>query len=165
MLARLEIDEPLRQLLWKHRRGEGFEGVLGDLQEQHLRSADPITRVQLRRLEEAIGQMFSDMDRGFANRDFEFQTDTAYLVRSFLILFDAIFTLNQDLLLERNYLNGNVMLATTQRHRASMQETVGRNGLQKRLSSNRELSTKGGQRQTESKDLPSQLNKRSIDLV
>jgi hypothetical protein len=33
LLGRPEIDDPLRQLLWKHRRGEGFEGTLGEVQE------------------------------------------------------------------------------------------------------------------------------------
>jgi hypothetical protein len=125
LLGRPEIDDPLRQLLWKHRRGEGFEGALGEVQEQFLRSGDPISREQLRRLEAAIGQMFADMNRGFANRNFEFQTDTAYLVRTFLVLFDAIFTLNQDLLLERHYLNDNVMLGNHPRGRWNGWQIVG----------------------------------------
>jgi hypothetical protein len=125
LLGRPEIDEPLRQLLWKHRRGEGFEGALGEVQEQYLRTADPISREQVRQLEAAIGQMFADMNRGFANREFEFQTDAAYLVRTFLVLFDAIFTLNQDLLLERHYLNDNVMLGNHPKGRWNGWQIVG----------------------------------------
>jgi SIR2-like domain len=77
--------------------------------------------------------MFADMNRGFANRDFEFQTDTAYLVRTFLVLFDAIFTLNQDLLLERHYLNDNVMLGNHPRGRWNGWQIV---GMQRRHATN-----------------------------
>jgi hypothetical protein len=38
-----------------------------------------------------------------------------YLIRSFLVHFDAIFTLNQDLLLERHYLDGNIALSQPRR--------------------------------------------------
>ncbi len=41
LLGRSELDEALRQLLWKHRRAEGFEGALGELQEQYFRSLFP----------------------------------------------------------------------------------------------------------------------------
>jgi hypothetical protein len=59
--------------------------------------------VQLKQLEDAIGQMFSDIDRGFKTVRFEFQDDAQFFVSHFLTHFDAIFTLNQDVLLERNY--------------------------------------------------------------
>jgi hypothetical protein len=59
--------------------------------------------------------MFADMDKGFESTAFEFHQEMAYLVRTFLIRFDAIFTLNQDLLLERHYLNNNVMLGNPRR--------------------------------------------------
>jgi hypothetical protein len=38
-----------------------------------------------------------------------------YLMSTFLVRFDAIFTLNQDLLLERHYLNDNIALSTPRR--------------------------------------------------
>jgi len=44
------------------------------------------------------------MDKAFDRITFEFQNEVQYMVRSFLIQFDAIFTLNQDLLMERFYL-------------------------------------------------------------
>ena len=59
--------------------------------------------------------MFLDMDRGFAARHFEFQNDLAYLVRTFLIRFDAIYSLNQDGLPEFHYLNGNIQLGSSGR--------------------------------------------------
>jgi hypothetical protein len=48
--------------------------------------------------------MFTDMDKAFARMTFEFQNEVQYMVRTFLTQFDAIFTLNQDLLMERHYL-------------------------------------------------------------
>jgi hypothetical protein len=54
--------------------------------------------------------MFNEMDRAFDGITFEPQNDIKYQVATFLVRFDAIFTLNQDLLLERHYLNDNVSL-------------------------------------------------------
>jgi hypothetical protein len=57
--------------------------------------------------------MFADMDQAFAAiTDFESQNAIEYMVRSYLVRFDAIFTLNQDLLMERHYLDGNIQLST-----------------------------------------------------
>jgi hypothetical protein len=43
--------------------------------------------------------MFNQMDDAFARTLFEPITDLQYMIRTFLVHFDAIFTLNQDLLL------------------------------------------------------------------
>jgi hypothetical protein len=59
--------------------------------------------------------MFADMDKAFARVNFEFQNDLEFMVRSFLVRFDAIFTLNQDLLMERHYLDGNVGFSSYRR--------------------------------------------------
>jgi SIR2-like protein len=115
LIGRSSLDTSIRNLLWKHRRHEGFEGALGELQDEYFRSPGPAAMGRLRQLEDAIGEMFADMDKGFSSTAFEFQQDMAYLVRTFLVRFDAIFTLNQDLLLERHYLNDNVMLGNPQR--------------------------------------------------
>jgi len=125
LLGHPEVDEPIRQLLWKHRRGAGFEGALGELQEQRMRGGDAVVEGRLHILENALGQMFSDMDRGFANREFEFQNDVENSVHRFLGLFNVIFTLNQDLLLERHYLNNNVTLSDHPKGRWSGWEIVG----------------------------------------
>ena len=52
--------------------------------------------------------MFNDMNEGFGKRSFEFQECREYQVAQFLVRFDAIFTLNQDTLLERYYLNDDI---------------------------------------------------------
>jgi hypothetical protein len=55
--------------------------------------------------------MFADMNKAFATVNFEFQNSNEYLLRSCLVRFDAIFTLNQDVLMEQHYLDGNVALS------------------------------------------------------
>lgn len=50
--------------------------------------------------------MFNQMDNAFARTTFEPTNDLQFMIRTFLVRFDAIFTLNQDLLLERHYLDG-----------------------------------------------------------
>lgn len=91
------LDEQGRRLLWDHKT-EGFEAALSALQK--------IGGASLDLMEDAVRQMFQDMNRGFfADRaDFEFVNETGLnSVCQFLGRFDAIFTLNQDLLLELGY--------------------------------------------------------------
>ena len=106
-----QVDAPLRSLLWKYKRQGGFEDALAHLQDEFARRRDPGTTERLAKLQNAILQMFNAMDQGFAEiRDFEPQNARPYTVASCFAWFDAIFTLNQDLLMERHYLNGNVEL-------------------------------------------------------
>jgi hypothetical protein len=104
-----EISPPLRQLLFKHKRGGGFEAALAELQDGAHRLARSSPSL-LTKFQDAIARMFSVMDVAFADTSFEFNNSREYLVATFLTKFDAIFTLNQDLLLERHYLNDNVSL-------------------------------------------------------
>src|SRR5262252_3224843 len=111
-----EIDEGLRNLLWKHKLRGGFEDALAELQVEASQRRDATSEPRLRRMQDAVLRMFSDMDKAFAMiTNFEFQNDRRYLVRNLLVQFDALFTLNQDLLLERHYLNGKVALSSSDR--------------------------------------------------
>jgi hypothetical protein len=111
-----QVDAEIRDLLWSYKRKGGFEEALAHVQDEYARRRDTLTEQRLTRLQDAISQMFTDMDKAFATiMNFEPQNDIAYMVRSFLVRFDAIFTLNQDLLMERHYLNGNVELSSYRR--------------------------------------------------
>lgn len=111
LLGCRQVDEGLKALLWKHKRGGGFEAALAELQDEHFARNATEPEPLLANLQSAILQMLKDMDVAFNGVQFEFQSEIEYLVQSFLVRFDAIFTLNQDLLLERHYLNGNVELS------------------------------------------------------
>jgi len=101
-----EIDVSLRNLLWTHRLGGGFEDALAELQQEYLRRRDTISHERLSKLQNSISLMFSDMDKAFSGlEDLEFSKNTSFSVRMFLSQFHAIFSLNQDLLLERHYLS------------------------------------------------------------
>jgi hypothetical protein len=116
LLGSPEIDGNLRSLLWRSKEaGGGFEDALAELQEEHERRCDEFSRKPLNDLQVAIVGMFNMMDQSFATTTFEPQHELNQItprpqsyVRSFLFQFDAIFTLNQDLLLERHYLNENI---------------------------------------------------------
>src|SRR5262245_37426143 len=114
LLGSPQIDAGIRDLLWRYRRQGGFEGALAHLQSEFAQGPNDPTREQrLAKLERAILQMFRDMDKAFsAITHFEFHNSVEYLIRSYFVRFDAIFTLNQDLLMERHYLNGNVALSS-----------------------------------------------------
>lgn len=109
-------DGDLQVWLWKHKDRGGFEATLEELQAEANRSGN---RSQLERLEAAILKMFADMDAGFRNQrgtifEFEFVRGDS-LVRGFLHQFDTIYTLNQDLLLERQYFTEGHVLINPQR--------------------------------------------------
>lgn len=102
----ISSDATLRQILWDHKDAGGFENALAEVQRQYLSSPLPEYKARLERFQTAINDMFGDMERGFAtNLTWEFQNDTRRTLIHALVKFDAIFTLNQDLLFERFYLD------------------------------------------------------------
>jgi hypothetical protein len=97
-----DVDDELRRELWTDQnKGSGFESTLGRLQQEA--STRPAKQNLFNMLTRALVGMFNTMDLGLKGRDFEFQNDMRYQLGPFLARFDAIFTLNQDLFLERKY--------------------------------------------------------------
>jgi SIR2-like domain len=104
--------ERLITLLWQHNPAGGFEDAIAEVQLDY-RSDPARYGAELKALQNAVLQIFADMNEGYAARpDWEFQQDRAFMVRTFLVRFGVIFSLNQDLLLEQKYLNDNVMLGS-----------------------------------------------------
>lgn len=93
----------IRELLWRFNKTGGFESALAELQRRA--KLDPTRHLlDLRALETSVRAMFKTMDAclsRLANFDIGIGNGS---VRKFLGRFDAIFTLNQDLLLEYQYL-------------------------------------------------------------
>jgi hypothetical protein len=114
-LPEIRKHERLIALLWQHQSGGGFEDVIAEVQRDYR--LDPAKHdAALTALQDAVGQMFADMNEGYAaTPGWEFQQHQEFMVRTFLIRFEAIFTLNQDLLLEKKYLDDNVMLGSSGR--------------------------------------------------
>jgi len=99
-------DEAIKNLLWRHKVRGGFEAALADLQAEYVGRRDQHTKDRLARFQAAVSSMFRDMNRAFDKIvDFEpaRPPQVGQRVVDFLVRFDAIFTLNQDLLLERHY--------------------------------------------------------------
>ena len=107
-------DNPeLHQLLNMHRDRGGFEAALGALQADYQRDGSARNLERLKAFQGALAEVFSEFDSALTERpEFEFQNDMRCLVRTFMVQFDSIFSLNQDLLLERHYLDGNVSLSS-----------------------------------------------------
>jgi hypothetical protein len=57
-----------------------------------------------RRFQDAVASLFDRLNKTFLTREFEFSNDLAFSLKAFLSRFDAIFSLNQDLLLEIHYM-------------------------------------------------------------
>ena len=90
---------------------EGFESVLQELRDDFASSPGTNTERPLQEFDKMLSGMFTTMNQGFG--DFEPAKNAGLgpqptFVRDFLCRFDAIFTLNQDTLLEQNYLRSDV---------------------------------------------------------
>lgn len=83
-------------------QSSGFEAALEALREESNRGT-PGAKDRYDLLQRAVGDCFREMNVALADRNFNFSTDRAFSVSGFLGRFDAIFTLNQDLLLELHY--------------------------------------------------------------
>jgi SIR2-like domain len=103
LLGCSEIDQETRRLLWRSKEnGAGFEDTLADL----ANAKDAQGKKRYDDLTAALVGMFNAMTQGFMQRQFDFlQGDVRRTVKRFLVQFDAIFTLNQDTLLEQHYLD------------------------------------------------------------
>jgi hypothetical protein len=106
LLSVTEGDDNLRSLLWLgHGRGMGFEDILSKLQREFAVEFSAERERNLRNLTTAVQRMFGSMVMSFARTQFEpTPRETTFGVTKFLAKFDAIFTLNQDTLLEQQYL-------------------------------------------------------------
>jgi hypothetical protein len=109
LLGDTDLDVELRRMLWADRRkGYGFEDTLGELQRlvrEHGRSEDSRRLDALDALTTSLAGMLNLMNQGLAAARFEPSNDVNRSIAAFLRQFDALFTLNQDLLLEHHYNN------------------------------------------------------------
>jgi SIR2-like protein len=94
--------------LWQTKtRGGGFEDTLAAVQDAYQTNRSPDNKRRLDAMTAALIGMFNAMHKAFARQRLEQDAHNALRVKSFLSCFDAIFTVNQDTLLEGHYL-GNV---------------------------------------------------------
>jgi hypothetical protein len=115
LLGAPELDLDSRNQLWLNReKGGGFEDALAELQVEADRGNET-NKTRLKGFQAALVGMFNEMNQSLSAATFEPQDEMNALVprpknyvRTFLSRFDAIFTLNQDLLLEHHYLNDNI---------------------------------------------------------
>ena len=110
LMSRLQDDASLRDLLHE----KNFDDALFQLQMEFLlldkRKINTVMEARLIAFQSALSDVFDRMNQQFQSRPFDFSNDVARKVERFLIGFDAIFTLNQDLLLELHYRNDDVAL-------------------------------------------------------
>lgn len=99
LLGRLAEAPPVRMLV---QNSANFEVALHDLQQRQGRDAE--AKGQLAQLEAAVVASFREMNLSLADRGpMEFSNQQSESIRQWLSQFDAIFTLNQDLLFELHY--------------------------------------------------------------
>lgn len=104
--------EDNRELSAYLNRYDNFEDALAALQNEFMRSQSPNTIAYgLREFQQAIIKTFDSMNHAMSRAPFEFSNQSKYSVASYLNRFDAIFSLNQDLLLERHYLATSMIVS------------------------------------------------------
>ncbi len=114
---RVEGHPYLRDLLNKH---DSFENALDQVQSDYLSSRNAGMAVHLKTFQDAISATFDAMNKALSRRQFEFSNDIRYSIARYLTQFDAIFSLNQDLILERHYnADHNISLRSNQRYNAA----------------------------------------------
>jgi hypothetical protein len=100
LLSVTDGDDDLRSLLWRdHQAHLGFEDILAKLQGEYEAEWTAQREQDLRNLTSAVQRMFGTMAQAFYQTPFGPPG-----VINFLAKFDAIFTLNQDTLLEQQYI-------------------------------------------------------------
>ncbi len=100
----LRADRHVAQILTRTAGTGGFEEALAEIEDDYDRSPTPENRAHLDVLQSAITMMFLTMETAFKQRpSWDFCNLTQFKTAHFLSGFDAIFSLNQDLLPERHY--------------------------------------------------------------
>ena len=102
LLSDKGLDKKTRDMLFEAQEAGGFEDVLAGLEASD--SSEDKKRYDA--LVTAVVGLFNGMGQSFMQMKFEFQNppDTRYSVHSFLNRFHAIYTTNQDTLLEQHYI-------------------------------------------------------------
>jgi len=101
LLGRLADHQDLAALL---RRTGNFEEALSQEQMDFKSNPSSETESRLKHFQTAILDSFRAMNQAFASiTSMEFSNNVAFSIQKFLARFDAIFTLNQDLLFELHY--------------------------------------------------------------
>ena len=106
LMSRLQTDAQLIAMLNRL----NFEDALTEVQREYLHRRTAESEQRLVLLQNALSNMFDRMNRQFQSQPFEFSNDVSRSLQKFLVRFDAIFTLNQDMLLEIHYRNENVVI-------------------------------------------------------
>jgi hypothetical protein len=103
LLGRPEINPRIRNLLWNS--GGNFEVAFQAIRDRAKPGNDASALDDLQRMNAMLAAMFEAMKIGFRSTPLEtHQTSSAIRTSLFLAHFDAIFTLNQDTLLEQHYI-------------------------------------------------------------
>jgi hypothetical protein len=92
----IKSNDKLKRLMWEYRR-KGFEEILSELQD----SGSPNSIIML----DALREMFNLMNDSFGEGEILFEPygDSIPTIVNFISQFEVIYTLNQDLLLEKRY--------------------------------------------------------------
>jgi len=106
LMSQLQNNPHLLQVLNR----ANFEDVLSQVQSEYLHARTAENQSRLDAMQQVLENVFSRMNAHFATVPFEFSNDIAHSIRKFLARFDAIFTLNQDLLIEVHYSNQDVAI-------------------------------------------------------
>jgi hypothetical protein len=91
-LPEIRKHERLVELLWQRKSGDGFEDAIAEVQRDYRVDAGRY-RAELTVLQNAVGKLFADMNDGYsANPGLEFQRQQEFMVSTFLIQLETVFS-------------------------------------------------------------------------
>lgn len=106
LLADKQLTVPMRSQLWRDKNSGGnYEQTIQAFRDQAKHHKDPFHEKQYRDFLGILLGMFNAMKGSYGQQGFQFERtdDNRFQITHFLYAFHAIFTLNQDTLLEQRY--------------------------------------------------------------
>jgi hypothetical protein len=103
LLNDLKDDARLVQALTFASQDGNFEAALAQIQSEYKVNPNSETKARVERFQRSVANLFSRINEALAATPFNFDKDKRFSTPEFLSRFDAIFSLNQDLLLEMHY--------------------------------------------------------------
>lgn len=106
--------EDVLEELWKqqaHKGGGGYEAALARFESLYERQPSSMRHAKLADLQSSVLSIIQEMDMNLVvgSNELNFSSDLGRCLKRFLARFDSIFTLNQDTLVERHYVNSEAV--------------------------------------------------------
>lgn len=111
---KVRAHEDVLEELWKqhaHPGGGGYEAALAIFESKYEHNRSSMQQAKLEDLQSCVLSLIREMDSNLVVgvNELNFSSNISFCLKRFLARFDSIFTLNQDTLVERHYVNSEAV--------------------------------------------------------